>query len=81
MFKHIEIHQDQFVITYVDKSPNNYAVICKECCYLNAIISTNNNFKISNESSIVKNKQMYSYRKLLKVPPTNFVLFLHSFNS
>ena len=74
LFKHIKILQEQFVITYVDKSPNNYVIICKECYYnhLNIIVSINNNFKISNESSVVKNRQIYSCHKLLKIPPTNF---------
>ena len=67
LFKHIKILQDQFVITYIDKSPNIYAIICKEYYYnlLNTIFSTNKHFKISNESSIVKNRQLYSYHKLL----------------
>ena len=56
------------------KSSNNYAIIYKEHYYnhLNSILSTNNNFKLSNESSIVKNRQVYSYHKLLIIPPTNF---------
>ena len=34
LFKHIKILQEQFVITYVDKSPNNYAIICKQSWFL-----------------------------------------------
>ena len=72
--KYIKIFLEQFVITYVGKSPRIYAIIYKEYYYnqFNTIFSINNHFKISNESSIVKNRQIYSYHMLLKIPSTNF---------
>ena len=57
LFKQIKQLQNYFVITYVDKPPNNYAFICKMYYHelLNNIISSNNNFKLLKETSVVKN--------------------------
>ena len=74
LFKHIKILKGQFVITYTDKSPNKYAIMYKEYHndHLSTIISSNNNSKISNEPSVVRNRQIYNYHKLLNIPSTNF---------
>ena len=53
--KHIKILQEQFVITYVDKSTNNYVINYKVYYnQLNTIFPTNNHFKLSKESLMLK---------------------------
>ena len=56
MFKQVKQLQDHVVIAYVDKSTNNYTVIRKKHYHklYNAIISSKRNFKLSNESSLLK---------------------------
>ena len=58
---------------YVDKALNNYAIICKSFYYplFNCVLSSDTNFKPSNDSIYVKNK-IHAFYKLLKVHQSNF---------
>ena len=51
-----------------------YAIICKSYYHQLhiSIISSDTNFKLSTDSINVKNKQIYAYHKLLKIPQSNF---------
>ena len=71
--KNIKSLQMNFIITYVDKAPNNYATICKSYNQsLNSIISLDTNFKLFTDSINVKNKQICADHKLLKIPQSSF---------
>ena len=66
--------QNNFIITYVNKAPNNNALIYKS--YYDQLINTsltlNNNFVLTNSSNVNKNKQIHAFYKLLKLPHNNF---------
>ena len=74
LFKNLKSLQNNFIFTYVDKAPNNYAIICKSYYHqlLNFILSSDTNFKHSTDSINVKNKQVNAFHKLLKIPQSNF---------
>jgi len=66
--------QKNFVITYVDKAPNNYAIICKSFYKykLNECILHNNYFKKHSNNLEINNKKIFNYHKLLKLDHSNF---------
>ena len=74
LLKQIKDLPDHFIVTCIVKLHNNDAIIFKEYYHnhINTIISTNNNFKLSNESPVIKNRHIYSFHKLLKIPQINF---------
>ena len=74
LFKNIKSLQNNFIITYVDKAPNNYAIICKSYYHqlLNSILSSDTNFKLSNDLINVKNKQIHAFHKSLEIPQSIF---------
>ena len=76
LLKQIKDLPDHFIVTCIVKLHNNDAIIFKEYYHnhINTIISTNNNFKLSNESSISIYRRTYSFHKLLKIPQTTFNL-------
>ena len=61
LFKNIKSLQNNFIITYVDKAPNNYAIICKSYYHqlLDSVLSSDTNCKLSNDTINVKNKFMH----------------------
>lgn len=66
--------KNNFVITYVDKAANNYAIICKLYYHqlLNSVITSNSNFIKVNTNIIINNRSILNYYKLLDIPHTNF---------
>lgn len=74
LFQQISHLQNNFVISYVDKSPNNYAIMCKSYYHqlLISTLSSNNSFKLTNSNTIINNRKINSFYKLLHFPSTNF---------
>ena len=54
--KNIKNLQNNFIIKYVDKAPNNYALICKSYYHqlIDTILTSNNNFMLTNYSNVFK---------------------------
>ena len=73
IFKNTKSLQNNFIITCVDKAPNNYAIICISHYHeiLNSILTSDKNFKLSTDSIIIKNKQIHAFHKLLKILQSN----------
>ena len=66
IFKNTKSLQNNLIITHVKKTPNNFATISKS--YYQESLSTDSNFKLSNDTIHVKNKRNHAFHKLLKLP-------------
>lgn len=71
--KSIHQLQNQYVITYIDKSQNNYAIICKKLYHtlLNNTISNNSNFTPIDTNITINNKKILAFHRLLKISNNN----------
>lgn len=76
MQQQIKNLQNKFIITYVDKCSNNYAIICKSYYHslLNSTITSNDLFKTINNTLIINNRKIIKFHKLLnlKCPNLNY---------
>lgn len=74
IFNKIIIFKKNYVISYVDKSPNYYGITCKSYNYqfLAFCISFSNSLKKINGELIVNNRKITSYYLLLNMPLRNF---------
>ena len=70
LFKNIESLQNYFVITYVDKSPDNYAIMGKAYYpqLLSNILTGNKTFSLSNN---INNHKINNFHILLKINDNN----------
>lgn len=72
--KHIKILQKNFIITYVDKAPNNYAIICKQYYkkLLDHFFLDSQMFEKSSNNRTINNRKILNFHKLLNIKCQNF---------